>query len=213
MVVAQGLAVATTEAALYLYQSAQSLWRAWQASAHLMLEPQHTPMLHPTSLPTGPAAASTATSLQQNRLTDWVPVNPATASASLQQSPTQWAPSQLQKGQVDIHPATKMSSVERAQPLMGILSGTCRQVLGHAGHRVCGLLERVEAMVAVISHTANPAEGITLLLPLGVLVVGGLAAAWARCGMALPQLWEVRMPLLVSVTGEHGKTSIMLQSF
>ena len=42
MAVAQGLALATTEAALYLHQSAQSLWRAWQASAHI-----HPSALHP----------------------------------------------------------------------------------------------------------------------------------------------------------------------
>lgn len=203
MVVAQGLALATTEAALYLYQSAQSLWRAWQASAQLALEPHDAPLLHPTSLHTDPAAASA--SFQQKGLTSRAPMDLSSTSASLQKSPTHRAPSQLQTGQVSTQSDTTKPSGERAQPTTGVLSSACRQGLSLAGHQVCGLFERMESVVAVISQSTNPAEGITLLLPLGVLVVGGLAAAWARRGKPLPKLWLARTPLLFFVAGELGK--------
>lgn len=201
MVVAQGLALATTEAAMYLYESAQFLWRAWQASAHLEMEPQHLPMLHCTSLHTDPAAASAPT---HNGLADPARTGVSTASVSLQQSPAQQAPSQLQKGPAVTRSSIRVSACERAKPSMGILSGTCRQCLGNSGHHICRLLKRGEAVLAVISHKATPAEGITLVLPLGVLIVGGLAATWARCGMPLPNRWLARMPLLFSVAGEPG---------
>ena len=200
MVVSQGLALATTEAAMYLYQSAQSLWRAWQASAHLQLEPHYNPMLHPTSFPTDTSAEPA--SLQQNGLTGRLATDLSALSDTLQPSPTQWAPSQLQDGLLRTQSVVRASSAERTQPLMGSLSGTCQQGQENASHRVCDLLERSEAALAVISQTADPAKAITLLLPLGILVMGGLTAAWSRCGMPLPRLWLVRIPLLVSVAGK-----------
>ncbi|KAK9822720.1 hypothetical protein WJX74_000014 [Apatococcus lobatus] len=56
MVVAQGLAFATIEAAMYLYQSL--LWQARQASVQIKLDPPLLSMNHPTSAPAASYAAS-----------------------------------------------------------------------------------------------------------------------------------------------------------
>lgn len=175
MVVAQGLALATTEAAVYLYQSAHSLWQAWQSSTHLDLS---------TSLPspTTPTQADSTLTLTKPLLAD--------PSISLHQ----------QRLKLDSPQPYRTGKQLLAIPAW--LEASCPQ---HGRivmpDRLCRISQRLAATARVMSHGLDPREGITLLLPLAVLVVGGLAAAWRRGGMPLPKSWFLRLPVIVSVAG------------
>ncbi len=179
MVVAQGLALATTEAALYLHQSAQSLWRAWQSSANI-----NPSALHPSS--------STS-----NQLGLEIQGHPPT-SPHLQHSSSSHSivPQDTRQDTTPEMPSIDGGSKSWLLSPGGVCSG--RSVLSDP---FCRVLRRVEAVVAAMSHATDPREGITLLLPLAVLVVGGLAAAWCRGGMPLPGFWAVRVPAIMVMAG------------
>ncbi|KAK9866795.1 hypothetical protein WJX84_005754 [Apatococcus fuscideae] len=70
-----------------------------------------------------------------------------------------------------------------------------------ARHALHGMLSRVKATAQLAFQTLEPLRDIILLLPLGVLVVGGLAAAWSRKGMPLPRPRALLAIAMATLTG------------
>ena len=203
MVVAEGLALATTEAAMYLYHSAQTLWRAWQASGHLQMDTYSAPSQTSTDLP----AASVSPEHSSPTRT---PTELSAAPASLLQQPTDWSLTEQQVAPVGTHSAVGAAWM---QSCLDPQSGSHLRP-GHASLRIDTILKCPGPVVAALAQSMNPAEAITLLLPLAVLLMGGLAAAWSRCGMPLPRSRLVLVPLLTLVAGElsmvfHTNTSCL----
>ena len=163
MVVAQGLALATTEAAGLLFQSGRSLWQAWQASA----DPA-APLMSRMALTSPKSAMATSAESWAQLQPDWEP--------SVQQDPGH----RFAANSASLGPEQRFSA---------------------ARHALHGMLSRVKATAQLAFQTLEPLRDIILLLPLGVLVVGGLAAAWSRKGMPLPRpraLLAIAMATLTS---------------